>query len=721
MLDKRYIEHEVYRILKESFSDLTSVIFKHEFENRKRNPHARQYSDPKVANFAITLHYYSPKAYEYVRNVLCLPHPSTLREWASSINCNPGHLDNVYKHLSNRVLQHPLTSDCSLIIDEMSLKRETEWDSSCRQFSGFVDYGGGPVEGEIAQNALVLMLVGTRIHWKVPVGYAFTKHVNAENLQTLVKECIIKASNIGLSVLSVVADGSSVNLRAAVLLWCSFDVKTMRTWFPHPYRTSDKIYWICDASHMLKLMRNLLAEYEILARTTGESTEKIRWFYIQELHKLQMKDSLILANILSGRHVHYRNLIMKVNIAAQTMSSSVATALDFLRDDMKLPQFKGSEATCHFIRIIDRLFDTLNSKNPFAKGFKSPLRKENKMHWDPFLRYAKDYLLTLKRNDGCFIIDTRRKVPVVGFSITISSILELSNHLLSYPHYAYVLTYKFSQDHIEMLFSKIRRRGGWNNNPSSSQFRYALRTLLMTNSVKASLNANAVAQDDTADIHLQFGRNSNGDSRQALTAFESEESEEDSDMILSKMDSVFDLNGADWRRDVLYYIAGFVSRKLRKMITCPSCNLALFRQETEEPLSDVDSFLKRKDNGGLLTPSKGVFEVVLAAEKAFRSYVPASVAAEVLPSIKYLDLKIEHSVLKYINPCETFISLGEHFEDHEIGITEPHPVTLIRAVINCYLKLRLHKYGRLYKERRLLLNKSSIRQKCNKLVLFRGM
>ena len=30
--------------------------------------------------------------------------------------------------------------------------------------------------------------------------------------------------------------------------------------------------------------------------------------------------------------------------------------------------------------------------------------------------------------------------------------------------YKFVLTYKFSQDHLELLFNKIRQRGGWNNN-----------------------------------------------------------------------------------------------------------------------------------------------------------------------------------------------------------------------------------------------------------------
>jgi len=60
---------------------------------------------------------------------------------------------------------------------------------------------------------------------------------------------------------------------------------------------------------------------------------------------------------------------MKVNLAAQTFSASVADALEYCNVVLNLPDFKGCEATVKFIRTIDHLFDMLNSRNPFAKGF----------------------------------------------------------------------------------------------------------------------------------------------------------------------------------------------------------------------------------------------------------------------------------------------------------------------------------------------------------------
>jgi hypothetical protein len=72
---------------------------------------------------------------------------------------------------------------------------------------------------------------------------------------------------------------------------------------------------------------------------------------------------------------------MNVKIAAQTLSSSVADAIDFLRMDLQHPKFQGSKETTEFIRKIDRLFHILNSRNPFAKGYKKPLTAANREYW----------------------------------------------------------------------------------------------------------------------------------------------------------------------------------------------------------------------------------------------------------------------------------------------------------------------------------------------------
>ena len=73
---------------------------------------------------------------------------------------------------------------------------------------------------------------------------------------------------------------------------------------------------------------------------------------------------------------------MNVRLAAQTLSSSVADAIEFLDVSMKLPEFQDSQPTVTFTRTIDRRFDILNSRieiqlekvtsNPYDHNQKTP-------------------------------------------------------------------------------------------------------------------------------------------------------------------------------------------------------------------------------------------------------------------------------------------------------------------------------------------------------------
>ena len=64
---------------------------------------------------------------------------------------------------------------------------------------------------------------------------------------------------------------------------------------------------------------------------------------------------------------------MKVNLAAQIFSSSVAEALEYLQEAGH-PDLQGASRTITFIRKIDRLFDLLNSRSAFGNRLKAPMQ-----------------------------------------------------------------------------------------------------------------------------------------------------------------------------------------------------------------------------------------------------------------------------------------------------------------------------------------------------------
>jgi len=66
-------------------------------------------------------------------------------------------------------------------------------------------------------------------------------------------------------------------------------------------------------------------------------------------------------------------------------------------------------------------------------------------------------------------------------------------------NYKYLLTYKCSHDHLEILFSRIRQRLGNNNNPNVVELKTSLKKMLLKNTISSSYAANCMAFDNTSE------------------------------------------------------------------------------------------------------------------------------------------------------------------------------------------------------------------------------
>ena len=111
------------------------------------------------------------------------------------------------------------------------------------------------------------------------------------------------------------------------------DPRNLDPSFPHPACREQRVYLLLDVSHMLKLLRNTFATCGLLKDRRGNI---IRWQYLEELHQLQQREGLHLASKLKSAHLCWQSQKMKVKLAAQTLSSSVADALEFCRDALDL-------------------------------------------------------------------------------------------------------------------------------------------------------------------------------------------------------------------------------------------------------------------------------------------------------------------------------------------------------------------------------------------------
>lgn len=75
---------------------------------------------------------------------------------------------------------------------------------------------------------------------------------------------------------------------------------------------------------MVKLVRNI---FEAKITIFDQNGEKVQYIYLAALKKLQDDIGLHFGNKLSERHLTFRNNVINVKLATQTLSHSVAVAL----------------------------------------------------------------------------------------------------------------------------------------------------------------------------------------------------------------------------------------------------------------------------------------------------------------------------------------------------------------------------------------------------------
>ena len=464
-----------------------------------------------------------------------------------------------------------------LIVDAMAIRKGTWWDAKQRAYVGRVDYGTGMPEADddLATEALVFMISGVSGHWKHPIGYFLQNKMSASVQAQLIKDCIGLLSAEKLNVVALVFDGSFTNQSAAVKLGCKMSLSDLQTWFLHP-ETDNKIHVIFDVCHMVKLLRNLLGDKKVICHEHSGKLEEICWWYIESLNRLQEDLGFSFANKLKNQHIEWTRHKMNVSLAAQTLSSSVAAAIDFLRKESQVETFAGSEATTDFIRKVDLAFDLLNSRNPLAKGYKAPVSHQNLSLWLQRCDMLVSYFLQLKDTEGNFLRENCHKTAIWGMVFSLCSLVTIVQELLTHSEnpLRYVLTYKFSQDHLEHLFSKIRQRCGWNNNPNVLQFKYALQRLLLRNSIEPAKTGNCTPFVDV--LHQPNGlfvvRSKRHQVSEAGNISVPDSELEKCDHMLSQLDAG---SSHDLLDNILFYICGFVIQQILQKLKCVSCRSAL--------------------------------------------------------------------------------------------------------------------------------------------------
>ncbi|KAJ4948187.1 hypothetical protein JOQ06_019724 [Pogonophryne albipinna] len=546
----------------------------------------KQKVSEELRSFAMTLHFYSAKAYAFVRECfdLVLPHPETIRSWYSKISADPGFTQPAFSAIKSRVEERKREGKetlCALMMDEVSIRKHLEY--AAGKFHGYVDLGCGIVDDSLppAKDALVLMVVAIDDSWKIPVAYFLIDGLTGEERANIIKECLLRLHAIG----------------------------------------------------------------------------------------------------------------------ARVFSSSVADALEFCNTQLHLPQFRGCEETVEFLRTIDAAFDALNSRNPLGKGYKAPMRTSNKERAEQILLKAQKSLLELKEEKGIPVHAGKRKTCVVGFIASCISVWNVFQEAVCKPNAQcrYLLTYKLSQDHLELFFSAVRARGGFNNNPTARQFTAAYKRLLVKLQVRTG-TGNCILRDNTSILGATPAA-ANTLRRYDLKPVEHAESEHDYHLC-PNVDAV-----SEYKEAAINYIAGFVVKKIKQKHNCMPCAEALTSETTVHP------FVLLKTRGGLQKPSPGIIAVCMESERCFQRILRTTSGK--LPQGHGLTSAITNQVLMYSADKVLFPEL--HFHTFETTVEDNHVHVLVKMASFIYCKVRMHHLARRETEK---MTKDIVRHQFTKLIHF---
>ena len=233
---------------------------------------------PEFIVFSSLMYNCSPQGYRLLRNVgyLILPCYSTVRLLSLSHSMSPvpeqqnchflSYIKNKFKFLT----QNDMT--VSLMIDEIHIKQ-------------YFDYKGGNIVGsafncdEAAKSAFVFMISSVCSQFKDVVHILPVKTLKAEILFTFIKDIVIGLEKIGFRVISVVTDNNSINKKAMSFF---ANPPQLSIVYPHPSLKSRPLFFLFDAVHLLKCIRN-----NWLGQRDSEKTMKFPYFSIDGIIVIQ--------------------------------------------------------------------------------------------------------------------------------------------------------------------------------------------------------------------------------------------------------------------------------------------------------------------------------------------------------------------------------------------------------------------------------------------------
>ena len=367
---------------------------------------------------------------------------------------------------------------------------------------------------QIATHAMVFMLSGITVRWKIPVAYYYTHKASfaplpvIEEISKIVKTAfeVARCRTRGLA-----NDAGSCNQK----VWRHLGIELKRE-KDHPLKISNsfmmhdqKIYVFADLEHIIKNWRCAIfnqwkdgfffklsdAIFAKYAEEHGLVSPCIVWGHIYELYKFDCLHEYKYAPRLNKECFEFTTSWAKMCVptAMAVLSRAVAAGLRMLVKHHNYPA--DYLTTALFCDIFGKWVNLMNSRSPsFALSYKRRDYNELMEFLDEFMIFT-DSIQTHPNPSANYRKDFQK-----GAILLTTSVKEVAKDLLD-EGYDFVLPSRFGSGPCENLFSTIRKK---DPAPTYLAFQKIMQCLVITRSTLKHENGTYLNDEDEVNWVTDF-------------------------------------------------------------------------------------------------------------------------------------------------------------------------------------------------------------------------
>ncbi|KAK3921575.1 Transposable element P transposase, partial [Frankliniella fusca] len=500
-----HLGKDFMKILRKNADKMTGIqklFWKEQMKalGRQNNPKSMTWN-PMMVRIALHLQNISPAAVNFMRDAgfISLPCNRTLYDFTHFVDNTEGIQHEILNLLEKKI--EPLCVPeneryFNLVFDEINIKSDlvrnkhgeligylklNEVEIALKELENEMA-SAEPQKPLLAKKVLVYMLQGININIHEVVGLFSTTDVTSVQIFSRTWDLIYHLEARSMKIICLICDGASPN-KKFFNMHVPWDSQVRYVYATkHLYAEEIRpIFFMVDPPHLLKTIRNCLSNSfaHFCSRKMWKNNQTLTWKALEKLYEVDIPNKFRIHK-LTKDHVRLTSFTrMRVSLAAQVCSQSVADSLRKYKDD---PRFEGpiSSELITFISICNRLFDCLNGSND-AEGTRNKINSdlvpftscqdERFDFLQSVLRYFQDWQSEVLARDGKLSLEEKKRMQISPESyeslhITIHGFCAAVQFLLKNTGIKSIQSKDFNQDKLEQEFGLFRMSFGANNHPT---------------------------------------------------------------------------------------------------------------------------------------------------------------------------------------------------------------------------------------------------------------